>query len=227
MSLPPEVTSTQNRVMVQFLSDLSVAHNGFRLEWRTIGCGGRLTKASGSISSPNYPQTYPVATDCVWEIETEPGSRVELTISNFDIESATGCNFDFLRIHGGLDESAPELTTLCHRQEHPVVVTSSGNRMYVHFHSDVSIRGRGFLASFQTIPQGCGGVFKSPTGVLNSPNYPNKYDDHSDCTWLIQVPVNHLVELNWLDFDVEQYINCTYDYVAVSFNGFKIRTLWE
>ena len=36
-NLPPQVGSSQDRVMVQFLSDMSVAHNGFRLEWRVIG----------------------------------------------------------------------------------------------------------------------------------------------------------------------------------------------
>lgn len=36
-SLPPELGSTQDKVMIQFMSDLSVAHNGFRLEWRVIG----------------------------------------------------------------------------------------------------------------------------------------------------------------------------------------------
>lgn len=36
-NLPPEIGSTQDKVVVQFLSDISVAHNGFRLEWRVIG----------------------------------------------------------------------------------------------------------------------------------------------------------------------------------------------
>lgn len=36
-SLPAEVGSTQDQVTVQFLSDMSVAHNGFRLEWRVVG----------------------------------------------------------------------------------------------------------------------------------------------------------------------------------------------
>ena len=36
-ALPTEIGSTQDKVMVQFVSDMSVAHNGFRLEWRVIG----------------------------------------------------------------------------------------------------------------------------------------------------------------------------------------------
>lgn len=62
------------------------------------GCGGRLAKPFGSLKSPGYPSSYPFKIDCVWEIETEPGSRVELTIKDIDIESAVGCNYDFLRV---------------------------------------------------------------------------------------------------------------------------------
>ena len=128
--LPATVTSTQSKVMVQFLSDMSVAHNGFRLEWRAIGillfssyslrkmlfgsknifyklsnqteilpgCGGQLRKSSGSFTSPNYPLAYPMETECIWEIETEPGTRVELTVNNFEIESSPGCYFDYLKV---------------------------------------------------------------------------------------------------------------------------------
>lgn len=56
-------------------------------------------KPSGYLNSPGYPNNYPLATDCVWEIETEPGSRVELTINDLDIESSTGCAFDFLQVN--------------------------------------------------------------------------------------------------------------------------------
>ena len=94
-------------------------------------------------------------------------------------------------------------------------MTATGNRMYVHFHSDVSIRGKGFRANFNTLPQGCGGRFKSPSGSIHSPNYPQNYDHDSDCGWLLEVPMNHVVELTFNDFDVEPFTNCTFDYVAV------------
>lgn len=58
------------------------------------------------------------------------------------------------QVRGGADETSPVLTTLCHRQDKPVVVTSLGNRMYVHFRSDINIRGKGFRAMFNTLPQG-------------------------------------------------------------------------
>ncbi len=114
-----------------------------------------------------------------------------------------------------MDETSPKLAEFCHRQDKPVVVTAIGNHMYVHFHSDESLRGKGFSASFNTLPNGCGGYYKSPSGIIHSPNYPQNYDHDSDCTWLIEVPVNHVVVLNFVDFDVEPFTNCTFDYVAV------------
>lgn len=58
-----------------------------------------MAKPSGYFASPGYPSIYPESKDCVWEIETEPGSRVELTVFDFDIESASGCAYDFLQVH--------------------------------------------------------------------------------------------------------------------------------
>ena len=87
--------------------------------------------------------------------------------------------------------------------------------MYIHFHSDVSIPGKGFQASFNTLPQGCGGRYRSPVGSIHSPNYPQNYDRDADCGWLIEVPVNHVVVLTFIDFDVEPITNCTFDYVGI------------
>ncbi len=54
--LPGLLSSDQRRVHVRFVSDQSVAPNGFRLEWVVNGCGGDLRgKSSGEIATPNYP----------------------------------------------------------------------------------------------------------------------------------------------------------------------------
>ena len=55
----------------------------------------------------------------------------------------------------------------------------------------------------------------APFGVITSPNYPNMYDSHDDCGWLIEVDPNHVVLLQYEDFDVEPHSNCSYDYVAL------------
>ena len=66
---PPQIATTKRFAVVRFASDASVAHNGFRLEWMVSGCGGRLRKPRGRISSPNYPDVYPTSVECIWHIE--------------------------------------------------------------------------------------------------------------------------------------------------------------
>ena len=41
---PRNIISTKDIMIVHFLSDSTVAGNGFRLEWRIQGCGGLLTR---------------------------------------------------------------------------------------------------------------------------------------------------------------------------------------
>ena len=53
------------------------------------------------------------------------------------------------------------------------------------------------------------------TGSIYSPNYPQNYDKDDDCGWLLTVDQNHVVQLEFLDFDVEAHSNCSYDHVAV------------
>lgn len=62
---------------------------------------------------------------------------------------------------------------------------------------------------------GCGGNFTTMNGVIMSKNYPNNYPHSTECEWLIQLPDNHPVVINFTDFDVEGGY-CSFDYVAVS-----------
>ena len=58
-------------------------------------------------------------------------------------------------------------------------------------------------------------LISAPSGQIHSPNYPNKYDSHDDCSWLLQVDANHRIKFFFVDFDVEPHSNCSYDYVAL------------
>ena len=104
------------------------------------------------FTSPNYPNIYPNAIECVWLIQTTLGSKIELTITEFDLEPSQhrdgSCNFDELNVYGGPDRTSPRLTHLCQKKTTPTVVTSQGNNMLVTFSSDGSITGKGFDAHY-------------------------------------------------------------------------------
>ncbi|RLU24405.1 hypothetical protein DMN91_002494 [Ooceraea biroi] len=220
IDLPKKINSTQHQVFITFITDSYVAFNGFRLEWTVNGCGGHLTKPFDNFTSPQYPFSYPMNVDCEWLIEVDHTYSVELTLHNVETEKAfkgTVCPYDKIQIYGGEDSDAPKLVELCYSDK-PVIYTSPGNKMFVKFHSDVSYAGRGFNASYRSVPIQCGGRFTANSGVIHSANYPQNYPHIQDCEWLLEVDSNHLVNLTFLDFDIENSRNCTDDYVKV-FDG--------
>lgn len=70
----------------------------------------------------------------------------------------------------------------------------------------------GFHLKYQMI---CGGVFRGESGVIISPNYPNRYSHKSDCEYDIYAPEGKAIVLNMLDFGIEQNSMCTADYLEV------------
>lgn len=43
-------------------------------------CGGELTEPSGTILSPDWPQSYSKGLDCVWQIHGNEEKRIELDV---------------------------------------------------------------------------------------------------------------------------------------------------
>ncbi|XP_060104406.1 cubilin [Heteronotia binoei] len=219
MDLPSGGTLSSS-LHVVFSSDSVGESSGFQMLWQMNGCGGELSGTSGSFHSPGYPNKYPHNRECHWFIHTAPGSSIQLTIVEFDIEYHPSCNYDVLEIHGGPDFSSPRLAQLCFPRvpQNPLHVSSTGNTISVRFKTDVSVSGKGFNATWQERTGGCGGIFQLPQGEIHSPNYPQPYSNNTDCFWLIQVESGHHVLLNFTDFELESHRSCSYDYVAV-FDG--------
>ncbi|XP_059613843.1 cubilin homolog [Phlebotomus argentipes] len=208
---PEHFISAGEVVEVSFVTDISISHTGFRLEFHIEGCGGFLRNPTGSISSPNYPGLYPHHVHCYWLILAPFGHSIELTISDFHLEAADQCSYDGLRI---FNSDNMTITTLCHVQTKPTTYTSNGAIMNLYFYTDMSIAGKGFNSSYKFIPQKCGGTL-STQGNIYSPNYPNNYDKASSCEWLLQTDETHVLEINWLDFDLESSSNCQHDSVRL------------
>ncbi|XP_015512725.2 cubilin [Neodiprion lecontei] len=214
MELPPKIVSTQRQVFLQFYSDSYIASNGFRLEWVVNGCGGLLTRPQGTITSPGWPGPYPANIECNWNIEVDYSHSIEIQLVEVDIEKTSKCGFDKLSVYNGADDNAIQLIETCHVSS-PVTLTSTGRQMFIKFHADSSIERSGFKATYRSVPIECGGKFTTATGVIHSTNYPLNYQKNQNCEWLIQIAENHLVNLTFLDFDVERTRNCKDDYVKI------------
>lgn len=106
------------------------------------------------------------------------------------------------------------LIKLCYSPK-PLVYTSSGNAMFLKFHSDSLYALRGFNISYKSVPITCGGRYTADSGIIFSANYPKNYPNKQNCNWLIQVDHSYVVNVTFQDFDIENSKNCTDDYVQV------------
>lgn len=56
------------------------------------GCGHTLlTPHSGTLSSKNYPGTYPNHTMCCWRLQAPPGTSLLLAFGDVDLEPSEHC----------------------------------------------------------------------------------------------------------------------------------------
>uniref|UniRef100_A0A182W5H3 Cubilin n=1 Tax=Anopheles minimus TaxID=112268 RepID=A0A182W5H3_9DIPT len=83
---------------------------------------------------------------------------------------------------------------------------STGNEAIVRFHSDFSISGTGFSATWSTVDMtGCPlQTITSKEGSIRSPNYPYFLLNNIDCTYVIQAPFGRRVWLEFLVTDLTQ-----------------------
>ncbi|KAM6900418.1 cubilin [Xenentodon cancila] len=216
---PPVLVSHSNRLWVRFLSDGSVTRRGFFAYWdgTQTGCGGKLTTPSGGLSSPNYPLPYHTNAECYWSIQTSQGSQLQLSFSDFHLESSSSCSYDYLAVYDGNSSSASQLAKLCGSQL-PGTINSSSHHLYVKLRTDGSISTGGFLATYTTQ---CRGVLISGRhrGAVESLNFPNNYPANSLCSWTIQASSGNSINYTFTAFQLEGTPGtCNYDYVKL-YNG--------
>ncbi|XP_063777593.1 cubilin [Pseudophryne corroboree] len=214
---PPGSSTNGTSLHVVFQSDGTTSRQGFQLMWNVNGCGEDLSGPNGSFSSPGYPMNYPNNKECIWYLTTSPGSSIQISIVEFNIEFHPTCDYDVLEIYGGPELSSPRLAQLCTSRApgNPLQVSSTGNTVTVRFKTDSTSNGKGFNATWREVPGGCGGVFQTSNGEIHSPNYPRPYNDNTECSWVIKVDTGHRVSLNFTDFDIEYHTSCNYDSVTV------------
>ncbi|WAR06635.1 CUBN-like protein [Mya arenaria] len=184
-NLPQPISSSTDKVWINFITDHSVAKNGFRLQYITNGCGGYLRTPTGSFISPNYPNPYPHRRQCEWTI------------------------------YGGPDDTAPRLAQLCHHQNSPQVLSSPGNTMFVRFKSDGSTAGNGFNVTYRTVTGCGGNftIQRGTIVSKNYPNnYPNS--SVCEWLVTVKDRHNIELEFTDFDVEGASS-DCRYDYVAV------------
>ncbi|KAH0627493.1 hypothetical protein JD844_003258 [Phrynosoma platyrhinos] len=184
-------------------------------------CGGELTGAVGTFTSPNYPNPYQHKIKCEWRVMVPIGQRVTLTISDMNFGFSQNCSMDYLAIHNGFGENAPRLSKLCGVVVPGTEVKSSANKITVIMitnHDDSEASFRITYASDEDAV--CGGhLTSSNAGNITSPDYDgiSNYTNNLNCEWVIQNPQSSITTVSLLfeDFHLEQYTDCQNDYLEI------------
>ncbi|CAL1529132.1 unnamed protein product [Lymnaea stagnalis] len=243
-SAPPFLTSSDNVMVIYMETDSDTSREGFRANFVAINqshiCGSDLRTATGVVTSPNYPGSYPHDRECEWTITVPEGNQIFVNITDFELEGPYNrCPHDYLDIrqensyflvqsrareNGGY-LSSPALLKLCGNQPAVTPFISHSNRLYLKFKSDHSVQKRGFRLEYSSGATGCGGLMTTPTGGFVSPNYPGNYNHNSECVWTIVVSRGSKIILVFVDLDVEGSSPNCYDYIEVHDGGLTGRLI--
>ncbi|XP_078094384.1 discoidin, CUB and LCCL domain-containing protein 1 [Mustelus asterias] len=115
------------------------------------GCGHTVIgPESGTLTSRNYPGTYPNHTFCQWELRVASGKSIILRLGDLDIEYAEDCSSSSLKIYtpsSANDSYGPYCGNM---NGVPSTIQLTSNVGTVEFRSSAHISGRGFLLSYAT-----------------------------------------------------------------------------
>ena len=132
------VVSSTNQMLVVFTTDSEGTGAGFQATYSSCTV---LNSATGSISSPNYPNNYTDLDNVCWVINPPVGA-VSLSFNRFHTE-----NSDVVRVFDGNSTNSRQLLSAS-GDTVPSAVISSSNIMLVVFSSDFSSVAQGFHATF-------------------------------------------------------------------------------
>lgn len=113
----------------------------------SVPCNGIFYDLGG----PN--NTYLNSSDYVFTIAPTGATKVNLEFTEFDIEAGSGstCNYDYIEIFDGPDESSPSFGRFCNTTGNPGLISSTGNSLCVKVHTDGATVNNGFTGVWSCI----------------------------------------------------------------------------
>ncbi|XP_042295207.1 discoidin, CUB and LCCL domain-containing protein 1-like isoform X2 [Sceloporus undulatus] len=126
---------------------LPYLHSSPAIDQKGNGCGySVLTPYSGTLTSKNYPGTYPNFTFCEWRIHGAARSQFSLTFGDMDIEASEQCKSGFLLLSS--PSSGSSFGPYCSSLNPPNAVLVMNSSINILFNSTVHRSGRGFFMSY-------------------------------------------------------------------------------
>lgn len=108
-----------------------------------------MTESNGVIQTPNYPSKYSPKLQCLWLVDFGMGMDVTITFKFFDVETQPECDYDYVTLHAGRNESAPQLGQQYCGKKIPKQRTVTGP-VSILFKSDDDTEAEGFSLQYTT-----------------------------------------------------------------------------
>lgn len=221
--------SETNYLQLHLSTDVDSMGRGFKFEYRALAtgndkCGGVHTRSGDHIRLPVHDDSYAGEATCYWVIMAPANKAIRLHWNSFSLENAVDCIYDYLEIYDSLgaqvnDERSKPLAKYCGNSV-PEDLLSHSRQLVLKFVSDYSESDGGFDLTYTFEDRAkCGGHIHASSGELTSPEYPANYSAGLDCDWHLTGTIDHLLEIQVENFELEQSPNCSADYLEVRNGG--------
>jgi len=174
-----------------------------------LHCAGDkiLTSMNGTIDDGSGPcYNYMPNAQCSWLIdpqtEVDSITSISLSFDRFDLENSS----DFLSVYDGGDENAPLIAELT-GSTLPDEISSTGNKLFLVFHSDNNSTAPGFFASYSTDrPEWCSGmtILTEQSDEISDGSHQFYYENNSLCMWQLIPPDASTLTVNFTKFQTEE-----------------------
>ncbi|GMR59052.1 hypothetical protein PMAYCL1PPCAC_29247, partial [Pristionchus mayeri] len=220
------------RVFIRFGVDGRSSGRGFKLFISEImeECSDSVISIDESnpvriLQTPLWPGYVPSSASCSWTLRASSAHRISFTIDpdhfelqNVPKEQNRTCDtelWDYLEVRDGSTFSSPLIGRYC-GVDAPSTIFSTSSYLHISFTTQSNTASKGFNATVALAQ--CGGTIVLREGentTLTSPNYPESYPMHQNCTWTIRSPNTHFVEAQLEHFYVQYSVNCTMDSLSI------------
>ncbi|XP_074087702.1 ovochymase-2 [Macrotis lagotis] len=180
---------------------------------------GQLSGPEGQLRFPRHPhQFYGSDELCIWTVRVKRQMHIWLNFSHLDVEFEEFCRQDSLSVYSLEDRLIGKFCGTV--VPSPIFISSSSIRL--KFVSDATEYGTGFVLTYQALKpnhssdSGCVALtVLFEEGIIQSLHYPDVYTNLLNCHWIIHAPEDHIIKLEFQNFELEESAGCLSDAVTV------------
>ena len=164
--------------------------------------------------------------ECIYKVTGPPMSTIKMELLEMHLSlcaperNRSGCSCDYLEVLDGNGPFSDTIAKYC-GYEIPIPISSTSSAMYIRYVTDSTISSTGFKVQFTAVVSECGHEsHRNITGDTEiwSPGAektPPQYPPNARCMWIAETEATKLLEIEFLNFELEQDDNCTKDKLII------------